>query len=226
MKLSRISPALAMVASILLFQSAPANANVLDFNGSICNGGAACGNNAIIDASYGDVAGQLDVQYNLNVANPFTTTGTLFWWADSYSTLTSVAYGSPGATVGLYLRPQAGYQVTLNGFDFGVWPNQTHQSQVTIRDGTSNTNLLSTGFQDFPGDAPTHFAGPYTSAGGIYILFGPDGYNGGIDNIDFTVSAITAAVPESSTWAMMILGFAGVGFMAYRRKSRSALMVA
>lgn len=27
-----------------------------------------------------------------------------------------------------------------------------------------------------------------------------------------------AAVPEPSTWAMMILGFIGVGFMAYRRK--------
>jgi hypothetical protein len=27
-----------------------------------------------------------------------------------------------------------------------------------------------------------------------------------------------AAVPEPSTWAMMILGFCGLGFMAYRRK--------
>jgi hypothetical protein len=27
-----------------------------------------------------------------------------------------------------------------------------------------------------------------------------------------------AAVPEPSTWAMILLGFAGVGFMAYRRK--------
>ena len=34
------------------------------------------------------------------------------------------------------------------------------------------------------------------------------------------------AVPEPSTWAMMILGFAGVGFMAYRRKSKPALMAA
>ena len=33
-----------------------------------------------------------------------------------------------------------------------------------------------------------------------------------------------AAVPEPSTWAMMILGFAGLGFMAYRRKSILALM--
>lgn len=37
---------------------------------------------------------------------------------------------------------------------------------------------------------------------------------------------VNGAVPEPSTWAMMILGFAGVGFMAYRRKSKTALMAA
>jgi hypothetical protein len=37
---------------------------------------------------------------------------------------------------------------------------------------------------------------------------------------------VNAAVPEPSTWAMMLLGFAGVGFMAYRRKSKPALMAA
>ncbi len=31
-----------------------------------------------------------------------------------------------------------------------------------------------------------------------------------------------ANVPEPSTWAMMVLGFAGMGFMAYRRKSKPA----
>jgi hypothetical protein len=31
-----------------------------------------------------------------------------------------------------------------------------------------------------------------------------------------------AAVPEPSTWAMLVLGFAGVGFMAYRRKSQGS----
>jgi hypothetical protein len=29
---------------------------------------------------------------------------------------------------------------------------------------------------------------------------------------------VTPAVPEPSTWAMMLLGFCGLGFMAYRRK--------
>ena len=33
-----------------------------------------------------------------------------------------------------------------------------------------------------------------------------------------------AAIPEPSTWAMMILGFVGLGFTAYRRKSKPALM--
>jgi hypothetical protein len=36
----------------------------------------------------------------------------------------------------------------------------------------------------------------------------------------------TTAVPEPSTWAMLLLGFAGIGFMAYRRKTKPALMAA
>jgi hypothetical protein len=36
-----------------------------------------------------------------------------------------------------------------------------------------------------------------------------------------TISAVLA-VPEVSTWAMMILGFIGIGFMAYRRKGQSS----
>jgi PEP-CTERM motif len=48
----------------------------------------------------------------------------------------------------------------------------------------------------------------------------PDAFvSGSISSI-----TISAAVPEPSTWAMMILGFTGVGFMAYRRKSKPALM--
>jgi hypothetical protein len=34
------------------------------------------------------------------------------------------------------------------------------------------------------------------------------------------------AVPEPSTWAMMLLGFAGIGFMAYRRNSKPTLSAA
>jgi hypothetical protein len=34
----------------------------------------------------------------------------------------------------------------------------------------------------------------------------------------FRIDGVSSAVPEPSTWAMLILGFVGIGFMAYRRK--------
>jgi hypothetical protein len=37
-------------------------------------------------------------------------------------------------------------------------------------------------------------------------------------------TGVTSAVPEPSTWAMMILGFCGLGFMAYRRKQNGAAL--
>jgi hypothetical protein len=43
----------------------------------------------------------------------------------------------------------------------------------------------------------------------------------------FTLAATTiSAVPEPSTWAMLILGFVGVGFVASRRKKQKALSAA
>jgi len=44
-----------------------------------------------------------------------------------------------------------------------------------------------------------------------------------LDSLLFA-TPVVASVPEPSTWAMMILGFAGVSFMAYRRKSKQALI--
>jgi hypothetical protein len=56
-----------------------------------------------------------------------------------------------------------------------------------------------------------------------WLRLGTDITHQGPFNASFS---LTGTVPEPSTWAMMILGFAGVGFMAYRRKSKPALMAA
>jgi hypothetical protein len=48
----------------------------------------------------------------------------------------------------------------------------------------------------------------------------------GITNVDVfqeTINEQVASVPEPSTWAMLLLGFTGVGFMAYRRKALIAV---
>jgi hypothetical protein len=52
------------------------------------------------------------------------------------------------------------------------------------------------------------------------------GPNGGDTAFPLTVSSsVVDAVPEPSTWAMMILGFAGIGAMTYRRR-KSAMIAA
>jgi PEP-CTERM motif len=44
-----------------------------------------------------------------------------------------------------------------------------------------------------------------------------------VDNDPGTFT-FSAAVPEPSTWAMMILGFVGVGLLAYRRRGKTAML--
>jgi outer membrane lipase/esterase len=43
---------------------------------------------------------------------------------------------------------------------------------------------------------------------------------------NYVYGLLQGSVPEPSTWAMMLLGFAGVGFMAYRRRAKPELMAA
>lgn len=78
-----------------------------------------------------------------------------------------------------------------------------------------------------------------------FSFWTPFSYSGplnlGTNTIDFTVvnyaqnggnpsglnvQFLTAGVPEPATWALMILGFLGIGFVAYRRKATSAFRFA
>lgn len=49
----------------------------------------------------------------------------------------------------------------------------------------------------------------------------PSDFSSAFDNV---VISTVDAVPEPSTWAMMILGFAGVGYLTYRRRMAAALV--
>jgi hypothetical protein len=61
---------------------------------------------------------------------------------------------------------------------------------------------------------------PNILSGHSYINFHTTQFAGG------EVRGNIGAVPEPSIWAMMILGFAGIGFMAYRRRSQGAALTA
>jgi PEP-CTERM motif-containing protein len=65
----------------------------------------------------------------------------------------------------------------------------------------------------------TSFSGTASTAGELDLFYFDQN---AADNTQFVTATVTtgiaSAVPEPATWAMMILGFCGVGFMAYRRK--------
>ncbi len=90
----------------------------------------------------------------------------------------------------------------------------TFESRVPGSDGTfefeyDGPNALTS---DLPSANPPDLS---LVAGFILSFEDPniDGFVARFDSI-----TVASAVPEASTWAMMILSFFGVGFMAYRRK--------
>jgi choice-of-anchor C domain-containing protein len=100
------------------------------------------------------------------------------------------------------LQAAAGAISGFFNYNFDVPPN-SH----------SNMNWASY-FLDFTATSTTTLLS-FNSTSGQNCCFGP-----ALDNVAVT------AIPEASTWAMMILGFAGVGFMAYRRKLQPAVLAA
>ena len=219
MHINKLVSAAALAAGLALSGFSAAHADVLTFEGNICNGGAACTNYAPIDQSYGDTA-LVNVTTIYDVVN--APAQAMEYWADFYSGMNDVAFGS-GGNAGLNIDPIAGYKVTLNGFDIGSWPNVDRYSSWRVFDGFGNL-LGSSGIDPIliSGASPTH-VGSFYSTNGIHIEFGPDSYDVGIDNVDFTVSAIRGgAVPEPATWAMLIVGMGGVGAMMRRRRGTLA----
>ncbi len=61
--------------------------------------------------------------------------------------------------------------------------------------------------------------GALSGTSGI-IAFDDGGSQADGDYDDLVVNFTVAAVPEPTTWAMMLLGFAGIGLLAYRRRSK------
>jgi hypothetical protein len=131
----------------------------------------------------------------------------------SYSYISMVLYGSTNSTSVLPLD-LASYSpslpVTSNYF---LGPN----IQILFRE---------------PGglyEPGVNYSGPLTSLTPTDSM-GHFTFSGVIGDVSFFDAPLPAppvgGVPEPSTWAMMLLGFAGIGFMAYRRKSKPALMAA
>lgn len=96
---------------------------------------------------------------------------------------------------------------------------------------SGHTSFLTFTTTDFSGTLPidvtTSFDWAFGGTGSLQYITsqGDVGAFGQLNASSLSLS-VTSGVPEGSTWAMMILGFCGLGLMAYRRKAEPAVVAA
>lgn len=92
---------------------------------------------------------------------------------------------------------------------------------TTIGGGTGNPRPSGTydAFSSLSAFDGTSVAGDWTLT--ISDQVGADA--GNLDSWTLDVNGVTGAVPEPASWAMMLLGFAGIGFAMRRRRSSEHL---
>jgi len=163
-----------------------------------------CGNIGTISLSTGvttQIASGVTAAHGI-VLDPFT--GKLDLFGGGY-------VGAIDPTTSAYLGET---QITIAGvgspnFDQGAPDGYGHaliagSNGITFIDYSQSGNILDPNY--------VTFVGGFTNIDDVAPLSGP--------------GSVTGSVPEPSTWAMMILGFVGVGFMAYRRKSKPEMLAA
>jgi hypothetical protein len=155
--------------------------------------------------------------------NPFGTTygagmdGTYWHWLAGYETNIATSQTLTGLSVG------TAYAVTFIMASEAV---NSDSLRVSVNGGTGTIFTAPAyvpgggpngGFWDVWASKEFDFTATGSSATIQFDTIGLNagGYDVGLDNV--SISAM-GAVPEPSTWAMMLLGFFGLGFMAYRRK--------
>jgi hypothetical protein len=200
---------------------ASATTTVLDFAGNICvSAGNVCGNGTPILASYGST-GDVAIVWSSRSApgNSTALASNVFFWNLNYADLVDVAYAS---SVGQAIfTVAAGKTLTLDSVDVGGWPNVNRNSGVRVYD--LDWNLLFDGAPVFPGTTALNVPLGISSTTGLIFQWGPDGFNGGIDNLTFTVAGPAGpAIPEPGVWAMLIAGFGLVGAASRRRAAVAA----
>ena len=144
--------------------------------------------------------------------------------ANSQINISSDSTGAqPYQTTGNYLSVLGSGSTSVtfsarDSFSF-FWGSIDDYNTITLSDGTSYTGTqiasMFTGGQSNGCQLQTN-CNRYVTFTGTSLT----GFTMASSSNSFEITNISA-VPEASTWAMMLLGFLGVGFLAYRRKSGS-----
>jgi hypothetical protein len=137
--------------------------------------------------------------------------------SDYYPTsLTSAYLNNNGGAWGIgasFTHPVYGFAL-----DVGVFYNWAHNDPTITFIFAGGSRSITIPEQLINTDATLQFVGFTSDTPFLSITIDDPTHGLVIDNFTFA-TGLQSAVPEPSTWAMMILGFAGVGFLAYRRRN-------
>ena len=190
------------------------------------------------------------------VLTPNTFAGTSIKWGNApasaggvgFSGTAIIAKNAAGTAAGISATPAGdttNYMSILNGKSetltfsgvqnrFGLcWGSIDSYNSVAFYLGNSATPFLTLhgntlnavpalGFDGNQLAALTNAYVTFTGLSFDKIVLASSGNSFEFDNISYGVGA----VPEPSTWAMMLLGFAGIGFAYRRRRNRLAIAAA
>nr|WP_063993597.1 PEP-CTERM sorting domain-containing protein [Bradyrhizobium sp.] len=135
-----------------------------------------------------------------------------------------VSVGAAQASVIINISPEpvhAGTPETITATISGTF----YGGGWSFTDGVHSTGGLYS--LNVPVTNPVIQIGTFTYANGAYNYSFT--YNGLTTALQFdggTITGVITAVPEPATWAMMTLGFFGLGFIAYRRRTGASLRLA
>jgi hypothetical protein len=236
-RLAILSSALATFSAMAGFTSS-ASADIINvtYTGTVTN---------VDDQTGGKIVGHVDEQ-GLFGATTATLVGDQFSVSYTFdSSLAVVNVGNASSTI----NSSTGFSptlITINGTQQTINQDGSQSTALTQGSGIgedASGDLLGTVFgasvqANLGRDTGTALApGVFTQNNTLTVPGCQCGGTGNItisgdfgqEFIDFTLAtsvttdtSLSPAVPEPSTWAMLILGFCGVGFMAYRRKPNGA----
>jgi hypothetical protein len=222
--------AMAALAGVALVGQAHSATMPIKFSGPGVSGSLAITFGAATDAKYPTTAFEIT-----NVTGTFTDTNNGLDIVDASVSLFPILSPPSAPESTNHLAPHdfskfavaSGLPVMSNGFvtyDNLFWPGNAP--------ATASDFLGAGTFLDIYGLAFTIGGGTVVDLFSNGIGFGPPGAVFGVavvtseTTLDYVSAGVAASTPEPSTWAMMILGFTGLGFAGYRASRKAAAVAA
>lgn len=144
-------------------------------------------------------------------------------WNGDYSGR-DAAYCLNGVSCALDLTVAAGFSVSLDSFRLGGYPNTNLNVTWSVIDLLTDMTVASADQPLVSGSTGLTNTVGATSTKGFRIFFGPDGFNGGINDITYSYARVVNPPPPPPTVPLPAAGWmllAGIGGLAALRRRRA-----